>query len=78
MSEKVIIINEETFIDFAKEAPNSSLAMLYALSRYHEKYKVTEWCMKLLTSRGFTKEHLKDFDKSFIDFYDQMIQQNDL
>lgn len=77
MSEK-IVINEETFMDFAKEAPNASVVMLYALSKYHEKYKVTEWCMRLLTDRGFTKDDIKHFDKNFIDFYDQMIQQDDL
>jgi len=73
-----IYINEETFFEFAKEAQSVALVMIYALSKYYEKYKVTEWCMKILTERGFKKEDLKGFDINFINFFDQMIQQTDL
>jgi hypothetical protein len=78
MPEQQIHITEETFIDFAKDAPNVGIVMLYSLSKYYEKYKVTEWCMRILTERGFKKEDLKDFSKNFVNFFDQMIQQEDL
>lgn len=65
-------------MDFAKDAPNVGIVMIYSLSKYYEKYRVTEWCMKLLTERGFVKEDLKDFSKNFINFFDQMIQQEGL
>ena len=73
-----IYINEETFNEFAKDAQSVALVIIYALSKYYEKYKLTEWTMRILTQRGFKKEDLKDFDLSFINFFDQMIQQTDL
>lgn len=73
-----IRITEENFAEFAKDGQNIAIVMLYALSKYHEKYKVTEWCMKILTEKGFEKQDLKGFDKHFIDFYHQMLNQDDL
>jgi hypothetical protein len=74
----IILVNEETFFAFAGDAPHVALAMIYALSKYYEKYKVTEWCMKILTARGYQKSDLKEFDDNFIDFFDQMLKQDDL
>lgn len=75
MSFKEITINEQTFNDFAAEAPSVAIVMIYALSKYYEKYLVTEWCMRILNERGFKKDDLKSFDKNFIDFFDAMIQE---
>lgn len=73
-----IFITKEKFFEFAKNAQSVALVMIYALSKYHEKYKVTQWCMEILNKRGFKKEDLGDFDTNFIDFFHQMLQQDDL
>lgn len=73
-----VFITKEVFKDFAKDAPNTSLVILYSLSRYHEKYNLTQWVMEELSARGFTKDAMGDFDTNFSNFYDQMLKQDDL
>jgi len=73
-----IFITEESFNAFAKDAQSVAIVMLYSLSKFHEKYKVTEWCMRVLTERGFKKADLRGFDDNFTDFYQQMINQDGL
>jgi hypothetical protein len=71
-------ITKESFYNFAIEAPDAAIAMIYSLSKYHEKYRVTEWCMDILMKRGYVKEDMKGFSKDFTNFLHQMIQQDDL
>ena len=73
-----IFITKENFFEFTKNAQSVALVMIYALSKYHEKYRVTQWCMEILNQRGFRKEDMGDFDTNFINFFDQMLKQDDL
>ena len=72
------MITQESFQEFISGAPNAVLVMLYSLSRYHEKFNLTKWCMDELIKRGFKKEDFYQFDTNFTNFYDQMLNQDDL
>jgi len=58
-------ITAEDFVPFLKDMPHSLVISIYCISRYHEKFRVTKWCMA-------------EFDEQFEGFYDQMLKQNDL
>ena len=72
------MITKQSFNEFITDAPNAVLVMLYALSRYHEKFNLTQWCMDELLKRGFKKEDFFKFDTNFTNFYDQMLKQEGL
>jgi len=71
-------ITKEEFPEFIKGMPSALIVSIYCISRYHEKFLVTKWCMQELETRGFTKKDMRDFDDQFEGFYDQMLKQNDL
>jgi hypothetical protein len=71
-------ITKEKFDEFMKTAPHVTVIDMYCISKYHEKFRLTGWCMKELERRGFTKEAMAHFEVSFIDFYHQMLKQEDL
>jgi hypothetical protein len=71
-------ITAEDFVPFLKDMPHSLVISIYCISRYHEKFRVTKWCMQELETRGFSKKDMAEFDEQFEGFYDQMLKQNDL
>ena len=71
-------ISKESFEETVKDMPNACLVMLYCISRHHEKYIFTQWCMKALIERGFGAEDLRNFDKDFSKFYELLLTQEDL
>jgi hypothetical protein len=71
-------ITEEEFPAFLESMPSALVVSIYCISRYHEKFRVTQWCMNELKKRGFSKKDMSDFDGQFEGFYDQMLKQNDL
>ena len=71
-------ITKEEFPGFLKGMPHALVMSMYCISRYHEKFRVTKWCMQELERRGFSKEDMTKFDEQFEGFYDQMLKQDDL
>lgn len=72
------MITQKSFQEFISGAPNASLVIIYALSRYHEKYSLTSWCLTELEKRGFSKNDIANFDSNFTTFYDTMLKQEGL
>jgi hypothetical protein len=66
------------FNSMVEGMPSATVVSLYCISKYHEKWRITEWCLRALEKRGFTKADMKDFDENFENFYHQMLIQPDL
>lgn len=71
-------ITKIEFSEFMKGWPAPLVVSIYCISRYHEKFRMTNWCMQELERRGFTKQDISKFDDQFEQFYDQMLKQEDL
>jgi len=78
MALEPIEINKVYFDDLAKGAADVAIVMIYSISKYHEKYKLTSYAMKELEKRGYRKEDLAFFDENWTKFYDTMLNQEDL
>jgi hypothetical protein len=71
-------ITKDGFRELMHDAPDVAIMLFYSLSKIHEKYRVTEWCIELLLEHGYDKETMKKFDADFVDVYTAMINQDDL
>ena len=71
-------ITENEFPEFLKGMPHALVMSIYCISKFHEKFRVTKWCMEELERRGFLKQEMAKFDEQFEAFYEQMLDQNDL
>jgi hypothetical protein len=66
------------FSSMIEGMPTTMVVTLYCISKYYEKWRLTEWCLIELIRRKFTKEDVADFDGNFVNFFDQMLKQEDL
>lgn len=71
-------ITPASFNSMIETMPTITLVTLYSVSKYHEKWRVTDWCLRALEKRGFSKEDVAYFDDNFKNFYHQMMVQQDL
>ncbi len=71
-------ITKETFLYFISEAPSALIISIYCIAKYNEKYRLTAWCMEELRKRHFSDNEMRKFDKQFENFYDQMMNQDNL
>jgi hypothetical protein len=71
-------ITQESAFEAFKTMTNTSMVILYSLSKYHEKYHMAGWALTELENRGFVKEALIDFDQNFIDVYKMILTQENL
>jgi hypothetical protein len=71
-------ITKEGFTSFVKGWPTALVVSMYCISKYHEKWNLTEWCLRELVLRGYTKADMGDFDSNFENFYHQVMVQEDL
>ena len=72
------MITEQSFKEFIKGAPSAVVVTLYALARYHEKYRLTAWALNELKNRGFNENDISEWDTNFTNFYDDMLKQENL
>lgn len=63
---------------YLRDMPHALVMSVYCISKFHEKFRVTQACMEELERRGFGKHDMSHFDTQFENFYQQMLDQNDL
>lgn len=71
-------LTEESFKSFAEGGSDAAVAIIYSISKYHEKYRMTKWALEEIERRGMTKGDIAYFDDQFSLFYDQMLNQDNL
>ena len=70
------IIEEDEFKTFISTAPTDLVTFIFSLSKYHEKFKVTQWCKTELEKRRFDKDTLEIWDEAFQQFYHLLLTQD--
>lgn len=74
----LITITKEDFDNFLKSAPHDVvLGMMYSIAKYHERYRLTQWCLDALKSRGHTPEEIAALDIAFSPFYNAVLTQEE-
>lgn len=72
------MIAEKETKEILKDFPTEVLITIYAIARYHEKYRFTAWVMAILKSRGVENKDMNEFDENFKGFYYDLLNQEDL
>jgi hypothetical protein len=72
------LIEEEEFKLFASTAPTDLVTFIFSLSKYHQKFKLTQWCKTELDKRNFDNDTLESWDEAFQKFYQLILTQDDI
>lgn len=73
-----IVITEDSARETLKVMPTEVLVCFYSISKYHEKYKFTNWVVEELEKRRTPRESLNEIDSEIQSFYDALINQDNL
>lgn len=74
----MVAITEESARDALQFMPPSVLICIYSISKFHQRFHLTQWTMDELTSRGFDQADLPQIDGEFTSFYEMILNQEDL
>ena len=72
------MLQEEPIRKQISELASAQLVMLYSISRYHEKYRFTQWVLEELITRDFTEFDIQAFDNNFSEFYNSLLNSTTL
>lgn len=56
-----------------KKLPDAYLTIVYSLTKYHERYKMTKLIHDELTARNFTNTDIQGIDANFTDLYQRIL-----
>lgn len=73
-----IVISQESAREALKAMPTEVLVCFYSIAKFHEKYNFVTWVVNELESRKVPRVSLNDIDSEIQDFYDALINQDDL